>query len=227
MYVVYKHTAPNGKAYIGITRQNPVKRWGGGANYVHNEHFYNAILKYGWDNIKHEILYADLTKEEAEQKEIELIALYKSDNREYGYNIEHGGNAIGKFSEESRAKLSKALKGRTAWNKGISTVPWNKGIQVSDEEKKRLGELRKGKPSSFKGKHHSEETKKILSEAHKGKMTGGNHPRAKKVLCIETNTIYNTLAEAARETNISNVCICHCCKGTTKSAGGFHWKYVI
>lgn len=30
-YVVYKHTAPNGKCYIGVTRQNPPeKRWKNG-----------------------------------------------------------------------------------------------------------------------------------------------------------------------------------------------------
>lgn len=32
MYSVYKHTAPNGKVYIGITGKDPEKRWlnGGG-----------------------------------------------------------------------------------------------------------------------------------------------------------------------------------------------------
>lgn len=34
-YCVYKHTSPSGKCYIGITRQNPIKRWGqDGCNYV-------------------------------------------------------------------------------------------------------------------------------------------------------------------------------------------------
>jgi len=29
-YCVYKHTSPNGKMYIGMTGQNPEKRWGKG-----------------------------------------------------------------------------------------------------------------------------------------------------------------------------------------------------
>ncbi len=68
-YCVYKHTSPNGKVYIGITRQNPIKRWMNGKGYAHNTHFYNAILKYGWSNFRHEILFTGLTREDACQKE--------------------------------------------------------------------------------------------------------------------------------------------------------------
>ena len=28
-FTVYKHTSPNGKVYIGITMQNPIRRWNG------------------------------------------------------------------------------------------------------------------------------------------------------------------------------------------------------
>lgn len=93
-YVVYKHTSPNGKCYIGITRQNPPeKRWGyNGNGYCDNEYFSRAISKYSWENIKHEILFTNLTKEEAEQKEIELIAFYDSMNPDKGYNATPGGS---------------------------------------------------------------------------------------------------------------------------------------
>ena len=39
-FCVYKHTCPNGKVYIGITCQNPIKRWKGGSGYKNNKHFY-------------------------------------------------------------------------------------------------------------------------------------------------------------------------------------------
>ena len=32
-FIVYKHTSPNGKVYIGITKQNPKQRWGNGSGY--------------------------------------------------------------------------------------------------------------------------------------------------------------------------------------------------
>ena len=52
-YTVYKHTSPSGKVYIGVTSLRPKERWSGGAGYVKNKHFYRAIKKYGWENIKH------------------------------------------------------------------------------------------------------------------------------------------------------------------------------
>lgn len=88
-FVVYKHTSPNGKVYIGITKQNPLYRWDNGMGYSGQPKFFRAIVKYGWDNIKHEILFTDLTEEEACAKEKELIQFY--DSAKSGYNASTGG----------------------------------------------------------------------------------------------------------------------------------------
>lgn len=99
-YFVYKHTTPCGKVYIGITGRNPSLRWANGKGYAPNKYFSAAIEKYGWNNIRHEILFDSLTKEEAEQKEIALIAEYKSNQREYGYNLSVGGECAAlKYTE--------------------------------------------------------------------------------------------------------------------------------
>ena len=105
-YCVYKHTFPNGKVYIGITCQRPKKRWRNGKAYEHNPFITNAIHKYGWENVRHDILYTGLTKEEAEEKEIDLILEYDSVNRANGYNLDYGGNHAGKHSEATRLKIS-------------------------------------------------------------------------------------------------------------------------
>ena len=87
-YCVYKHTCPNDKVYIGITKQNPPsKRWNNGRGYEKNRYFYNDILRYGWKNISHEILYNNLSEYEARQIEHILIRRYRSNYRCYGYNI--------------------------------------------------------------------------------------------------------------------------------------------
>ena len=73
-YFLYKHTSPNGKVYIGITCCKEAElRWYYGFGYRQNVAFYADIEKFGWDNIKHEILFKDLTPEEARKKEITLI----------------------------------------------------------------------------------------------------------------------------------------------------------
>ena len=112
-YTVYMHICPNGKRYIGITRQIPERRWQNGAGYKHNEYFWRAIQKYEWNNFKHIIIENNLTVHDANQMEIELIAKFKSNDRKYGYNIESGGNAIGKTSKETIEKLRELNRERT------------------------------------------------------------------------------------------------------------------
>ena len=86
-YLVYVHIFPNNKKYIGITSQTTQRRWRNGKGYKSQKMLTRAINKYGWDNIEHIVLFKNLTQEEAEQKEIELIDKYKTNIRKYGYNI--------------------------------------------------------------------------------------------------------------------------------------------
>lgn len=87
LYIVYKHTDPLGKIYIGITQNTPQNRWNEGLGYESNKRFTKTIRKYGWIHIKHEIVAAGLTKQEAEEIENSLIIKYKSYKKEFGYNI--------------------------------------------------------------------------------------------------------------------------------------------
>lgn len=115
--MVYCHkNIQNGKEYIGIT--NDVKRrWSAnGAHYKDSPKFWNAILKYGWDSFEHIILYDALSRNEAREKEIEIIKA--RDSVSGGYNISAGGDIppvfygesnhnYGKhFSDEVRQKMS-------------------------------------------------------------------------------------------------------------------------
>ena len=59
--------------------------------YERNPYFYKAIQKYGWDNFKHEILFSNLTQEEAERYEKNLISEYRNGGK--CYNILDGGLA--------------------------------------------------------------------------------------------------------------------------------------
>lgn len=92
MYTVYEHVFPNGKRYIGITCQDVRKRWQNGNGYK-TQYFMNlAIEKYGWENIKHNILETQLTKWEAKNKEKYYISKYKTDKLSCGYNRTPGGD---------------------------------------------------------------------------------------------------------------------------------------
>lgn len=157
---VYMHTSPSNKVYIGITTQEPKNRWGNGSNYSSNEHFSRAIQKYGWNNFKHEILFSNLTLEEAKKKEIELISFYDSTNPDKGYNITLGGESANGYhhTQIAKQKISNAMLGRTSPMKGRNQT---------EESKNKISEANKNK-TRRKGFHLSEETKRKIGEAHKG-----------------------------------------------------------
>ena len=218
-YVVYMHTSPSNKRYIGITSQNPERRWRkNGYGYKDHLYFWRAIQKYGWDNFKHDILFTGLTKDEAEQKEVELIAYYHSNNVNFGYNVSIGGES------------------------------GSKGYKYTDEQKKRLSDVHKGERNGMYGKHHTEDSiEKVrvkhlrenlssdtiykMSIAKKGKKRNPESIKkqveaiSNKVICIETSVVYNGTKEAGKLNNIDPSCIAKVCRGERKTAGGFHWRY--
>ena len=91
MYIVYKHTCPNGKVYIGMTGLDLDQRWRDGFGYEKNRVFFHDIVKYGWDNIGHEVLSAHDNKEQALREEAYQILLHQSIDHRYGYNIAQNG----------------------------------------------------------------------------------------------------------------------------------------
>lgn len=239
-YTVYMHKNKiNGKVYIGITKQIPKKRWNNGKGY-NEQYFKKAIEKYGFDNFEHLILHENLTQKEAEQKEIELIAYYKSNQRKFGYNIDNGGKTIGTHSEKTKLKISNAHKGKKRseelTKKLIEINKGNKyrfGSHQTKEAKKKISEANKGNKYCL-GRITSDETKKKISIANKGKHMSpntefkkgySNIKWRKKVLCIETNILYESITFASKDTNISISNISTCCSGRSKTAGGYHWRY--
>lgn len=97
MWIIYKHTNNiNGKVYIGLTKQDPHKRWAGGLGYYTQPTFFNAIKKYGWQNFSHEIVEEKIpTLSEANKKEqywIKKEHSYIRDPKCNGYNMTIGGD---------------------------------------------------------------------------------------------------------------------------------------
>ena len=82
-------------------------------DYFSNKEFHAAIMKYGWKNIKSEVIYTGLSQEEAEHKEIALIAFYGAKSPEFGYNKARGGksNSGCKHTPETKAQIAASLRG--------------------------------------------------------------------------------------------------------------------
>jgi len=49
---------------------------------------------------------------------------------------------------------------------------------------------------------------------------------SRKVICVESGIIYDSIKKASEATTISCGSIGMCCRGRRETAGGYHWKYV-
>lgn len=151
---VYKHVFPNGKVYIGITCQELNKRWLYGYGYG-DSLVGRAIKKYGWDNVKHYVLKGDFTENQAKVKERELIAQYRSFDREFGYNCTLGGEGCCGYrhTEESKEKM-RIHAFQRIWT----------------EETRRKESISVKKTWEYRDRTVSQETRDKISRANKGRV---------------------------------------------------------
>lgn len=248
LFSVYKHTTPCGKVYIGITSQRLEKRWQNGNGYIHNDHFTKAIKRYGWQNIKHDVLFENLTIQDAYKKEIELISYYKSNDPNYGYNNSSGGEGANGIvmSESAKQKLREKSIGRHLSEEAKQKVSkFNKGKKQSEETKRKISEALKGKPK--KGHPLTNEAKRKISIALKGKkkphkgiprseearmkmrLANANRDTSnlfrRSIMCIETGIIYPSITDAAKQNNVDRRNISRYLSKQRIKTSGLSWKY--
>lgn len=223
-YTVYRHTSPRGKVYIGITARPVSRRWHGGSAYRNNAHFYAAIKKYGWEAFQHDILAEGLSYEEACRLEIALIAEYQSTDPEHGYNRSPGGDktTLGyTFSQESRARISKALTGK------------RKGVPHTPEHRERIRTALLGRSATQGTRDKLREalgdrfqTATARAKQKENTPKGAEHHKATAVLCKNTGEIFQTIQEAADAHGLHRSNISAVCRGKQRTAGGLRWEYV-
>ena len=227
-WCVYIHTSPSGKRYVGITSQNPEKRWGkDGKNYLdkNKEGKYrqpaiaNAIVKYpNWNEWEHVIFDEGLTHDEACNAEKFLIA--KLDTYKNGYNETEGGEgAVGIIlTEEHKRKISESRKG-----KFLGEANSFYGKKHTEKSKMLMREHHVGKSGEenhFYGKHHTEEFKNMMRE-----MKGT--PVCQFDMDLNFIKEYPSIAYAEKCTGIWESMINGCCNKQVgyKTAGGFVWVF--
>ena len=212
---IYKMTSPSGKIYIGQT-QCLYKRFQDYRKPKANEYLMKAILKYGLENMKVEILERDIPLDKLDDREqyyLDTLEPFK-DN---GYNI---------------CKVASTTRGRKR--------PIEEMQGSIDYMTGRFGEL-----NHFYGKTHSEESKQKQREVKLGKKQNKNtiQKRVKKTIkCVkqidiitrEVTAEFESIIEAEKKTGIK---ACNISKVANKiksikegdiitySAGGYLWIF--
>lgn len=240
MYCIYRIiNKANGKTYIGQHKYGKLND-----NYMGSGVLLaKAKKKYGIENFEKEILEFDIPNVELANDWEQMYILFERAKGKAEYNIAAGGGGTvgvtpwnkgthesgmkGKHRpEETKKKISEAMKGRISWNKGKHLGP------LSEETRKRISE-------AHKGKKISEETKRKISEAHKGKKLSEEHRRklseankgkiSNRKGCKLTEETKRKISEShkgihpSEETNRKRS---ESLKGHSTSLKGKHWKLV-
>lgn len=218
---VYVHIIPkditnykNDKYYVGITcKKNCEQRWYlNGTGYRRNVHFYNAIEKYGWGNIIHEIIAENLTHNEANMLEKALIRELKSNNSEYGYNHSVGGDGGNQKQTRRVRQYSKDGTYITTYNSMADA-----GRSVGVDRNNIMAACKYHRMSGgYMWCYDNEE----ISNPYKIKAQ-------KNIVCIDfygnyINT-FNSIKETSEYFNISSSSILSCCKHKNNSC----YKYIM
>lgn len=135
------------------------------------------------------------------------------------------------FTEDERAELSKRairiFSGRKKTEETKRKISEsNKNKPKSEAHKQSLRDARKryfenGGVSSTFGTHPSEETRMKQRLAKLGKKS----PVCKKVVCLETNTVYESIVEAHCKTGLGEEAIRRSCKKLSRTKSGFSFRY--
>lgn len=171
--IIYKATAPNGKAYIGQTITSLARRR---ADHIREKKcpaLARAIIKYG-DQIQWAIL-CRIDREGLDAAEQFYIARYNTISPN-GYNLQTGGRLSHTIADESRAKMSAARLGKPPANKGKPRSAITRArISASNRGKKRSAETCAKISVVNKGRKRTEQFKRKLSIANTGKKLTPSH----------------------------------------------------
>ena len=230
LYCVYMHRNKiNDKKYIGITCRKPEHRWGKDGHSYKGQVFKKAIEKYGWNNFDHVILFNELSAEDAYKKEQELIKLYKSNQKEFGYNLSAGGEhgSTGYLNNSmSIVVYQYDLDGNfIAEYPSLSEAERVTGISNSS-----ISSCCKGK-QMYTGEFQWSYTKvDKMPKIDKHQLISDKvRKKGKPVYCydMDGNFIkkYNSARIASEETNTNQSQINVCCSGRTRYSNNFQWFY--
>ena len=205
--LIYKYTSPSGKCYIGQTTNEVYRRrmWFSTGRYTGGRSKIDrARKKYGPENFRYEVIFRKIypnieaATEDLNKWEVYYIEYYNTYSN--GYNSTKGGDGSRGYlpSKDVLEKISKALKGKRK--------PKDFGNKVSNR---------------LKGKNKSSTHREKLSESKKN----SGHKILQYSLSGEYIKTWSNIDTVAKTLKVSRESIAGCCRGKSKTAHGFIWRY--
>lgn len=234
-WIIYMYTFPSGKRYVGKTKRTLSERQGYNfTGYDSCTVLWNAIQKYGTENIQQKILFEnDMTDEYASRLEQICILLFKTNcnkfsNPKFGYNLTDGGEGLtGWHPDEKRLKALREQLSKLAEQR--------KGTHPSEETRKKQSEAKKGKPG-----HPMPEELKIRLSLANSNATMSDETRARRAKVYEerkkpivaTNKqtreqiIFNSVTDVANYFNVGIPTVTRWCKKLRNPSVNYDFDYL-
>jgi group I intron endonuclease len=225
----------NHKKYIGQS-VNIYTRWKQHKNDLYNNKHRNNYLqkawnKYGENNFNFQII-EKCDEDNLNEKEMYYINMFKTINRDYGYNLDSGGSINRYMSDESKFKMSLAKsyvfgeknsfygKHHSDDTKRYLRELWNNN-EWSDGVRSKMIENHadvSGANNPMYGRKHTAQSKENMSK-NTQKLFSSDNPNARNVYCVELNRYFGSIVEAAKCVGISRNTLSLHLNGKSKSAG--------
>ena len=160
-YLIYVLQAPNGKLYVGQTKQYKDRMEQHQSKDSNCRYLRRAIKKYKWENIKQHILLKGLSLEQANHWEQHYISIFDC-QAPNGYNLKDGGS-YGSHSQISKDRISLSLTGRK------QTAEHRSNVSKALTGRKQTAEHNNNISKGLKGRVMTAETKTKMSLSHTGR----------------------------------------------------------
>lgn len=234
-WIIYMYTFPSGKRYIGKTKRTLSERQGNNFNgYDSCTVLWNAIQKYGIENIQQEILFEnDMTDEYASRLEQICILLFKTNcnkfsKPKFGYNLTDGGDGLtGWRPDEKRLKALREQLSKLAEQR--------KGTHPSEEIRKKQSAAKKGKP----GHPMTEDQKRKLSFANSNATMSDEtrrlrakvyEERKKQIIATNKQTgekiIFDSMTDVANYFNVGSPTVTRWCRKQRRPSVNYDFDYL-
>ena len=230
-YYIYLTTNKiNGKQYIGQHKGKPDDGYLGSGTGI-----LRAIAKYGKENFSKEIICFCETREEADQKEKEIIAKYNAVESKQFYNNQEGGKSADGWRSCLRWMEEHPEEAKEIYRKNGERLQQWRQEHPEEAEEKTIKPLLEGSKKYWET--HPEQRAELMKqvnqakekwqeahpEEHKAQVNAwreaGSIANSQKIICITTGKIFNSQSEAGRYYNIPQSNISKCLRGERVSAG--------
>ena len=186
------------------------------------QHIKRAIKKYGKENFIRELLDTAETIDELNQKECYWIEKLPARNPATGYNVGKGGE----YTANNMKQIICLETGQIFSN--IRAASKYLGLNTTSSINKALKNLNKTACGYHWAYLYDINLKEKLKEFKDTNILltikNSKTNNKKKIKCIETGEIFNTIREAKKAYN--NTSINDCLGGRCKTAAGYHWQYI-